>query len=128
MALYQEIIFLKHFFKGKYCIENVRPYYSLLIPAHQRERHLYWTNFNLPNILSDRTPPNMNMNTKRKGMEKNFAEFHEIEDLVKNYKGKQGKGKIIRNLVDYEAGRTIFETALCIIKKNNVNQISIFDQ
>src|SRR5690606_6356816 len=34
MALYQEIIFLKHFFKGKYCIENVNPYYTPLIPAH----------------------------------------------------------------------------------------------
>ena len=27
MSLYQEIIFLQHFFKGKYCIENVEPYY-----------------------------------------------------------------------------------------------------
>ena len=33
-----------------------------------------------------------------------------------------------RNLVDYEAGRTIFEIALGIEKKKNVNQISIFDK
>jgi hypothetical protein len=32
-----------------------------------------------------------------------------------------------RNLVDYEAGRTIFETFLGIEKKSNVNQVSIFD-
>jgi hypothetical protein len=32
-----------------------------------------------------------------------------------------------RNLVDYEAGRTIFETALGIVKKSNSKQTSIFD-
>jgi hypothetical protein len=32
-----------------------------------------------------------------------------------------------RNLVDYEAGRTIFETALGIIKKKDIKQTSIFD-
>ena len=32
-----------------------------------------------------------------------------------------------RNLVDYEAGKTILETALGIIKKSNTNQTSIFD-
>ena len=47
MKLYQEIIFLKHFFNGKYCVENVTPYYEPLIPAHKRGRHLFWTNFNL---------------------------------------------------------------------------------
>lgn len=31
MKLYQEIIFLKHFFKGKYCVENVKSYYNPLI-------------------------------------------------------------------------------------------------
>ncbi len=32
-----------------------------------------------------------------------------------------------RNLVDYEAGRTILETALGIIRKKDQKQISIFD-
>jgi hypothetical protein len=35
--------------------------------------------------------------------------------------------KMARNLVDYEAGKTILETALGIIKKSNINQTSIFD-
>jgi DNA (cytosine-5)-methyltransferase 1 len=50
IKLYEEIIFLKHYFKGKYCVENVIPYYDPLIPAQKRGRHLYWTNFNLPNV------------------------------------------------------------------------------
>ena len=41
-------------FKGKFVVENVIPYYEPLIPAQKRGRHLYWTNFNLPSILSDR--------------------------------------------------------------------------
>ena len=48
MKLYQEIIFLEAFFNGKYCVENVFPFYEPLIKAKKRGRHLYWTNFNLP--------------------------------------------------------------------------------
>ena len=32
-----------------------------------------------------------------------------------------------RNLVDYEAGKTIFETALGIITKQDINQTDLFD-
>ena len=54
MNLYQEVLFLKHYFKGKYVVENVIPYYKPLIEAKKRGRHLYWTNFNLPYNLNDR--------------------------------------------------------------------------
>lgn len=127
MTLYQQIIFLDTFFKGKYCIENVKPYYEPLIPAKTRGRHLYWTNFNLPNVLSNRTPPSMNMGTKRKrDIDVAFSKFHKIDCLIKNYKGSQRKDKIVRNLVDYEAGSTIFETALGIISNKNPKQMELF--
>ena len=46
MALYQEIIFLKHFFKeGKYCVENVVSYYDPLIKPQLLHRHYFWANF-----------------------------------------------------------------------------------
>ena len=54
MKLYQEILFLDNYFEGKYCIENVIPFYEPLIPAKKRGRHLYWTNFNLPSNLGER--------------------------------------------------------------------------
>jgi len=50
MSLYEEIIFLKHFAKCKWVIENVVPYYGALIPATKINRHLYWSNFNLSPI------------------------------------------------------------------------------
>jgi hypothetical protein len=31
-----------------------------------------------------------------------------------------------RNLVDYEAGKTILETALGVIRKQNENQLDLF--
>ena len=121
MKLYQEIILLKHYFKGKYVVENVIPYYEPLIPAQKRGRHLYWTNFNLPNSLSERK-----INLAKKGNEYlDLLKFHEIN--LSTYKGTQTRQKIARNLVDYEAGKTIFETALGIIKNNNTSQTNIFD-
>ena len=44
MNLYQEIILLQHFFEGKWCVENVIPYYDLMIPAQQFSRHMFWMN------------------------------------------------------------------------------------
>jgi len=127
MGLYQEVIFLQYHFNGKYVVENVTPYYEPLIPANKRGRHLYWTNFKLPNILSNRIPPNMNCNKNiSKKVVDDFTKYHLLQDILNKYNGKQSKGKIARNLVDYEAGKTILETALGIIKDNNKEQIKLF--
>ena len=121
MKLYQEIIFLQNHYKGKYCVENVNPYYQPLIPGNKRGRHLYWTNFKLPAVLSCRKSPA----SKREGDEfKQLFKFHDYD--FHKYKGSQRVLKIARNLVDYEAGRTIFETALNITRSNNVKQSKLF--
>jgi len=45
MGLYQEILLLKHFFKGDWVVENVIAYYNPLIPpAAEIGRHHYWSN------------------------------------------------------------------------------------
>jgi DNA (cytosine-5)-methyltransferase 1 len=123
MKLYQEIIFLDNFFKGKYVVENVVPFYPPLIPAKKRGRHLYWTNFNLPNNINERHNPDF---TRVKNHIEVMSKFHDY-DFTK-YKGEQRRKKIANNLVDYKAGKTILEVALGIIKKQNVNQKSIFDE
>ena len=120
MKLYEEIILLNKFYKGKYCVENVIPFYEPLINAHKRGRHLYWTNFKLPNNLNERKSPEM----RGKGTIDRFSKFHNY-DFYK-YKGKQHRGKMSRNLVDYEAGKTIFETMLGIARKENINQEELF--
>ena len=46
MKLYQEIILLKHSFKGDWVVENVIPYYEPLIrPINKIQRHCFWSNF-----------------------------------------------------------------------------------
>ena len=119
MKLYQEILFLKHYFNGKYVVENVIPYYEPLISAKKRGRHLYWTNFNLPNKIGRNNVDNFS-----KTDIESLSNYHDYN--FRKYKGKQSIGKVGRNLVDYEAGKTIFETALGIIKKQNVNQTELF--
>lgn len=121
VKLYEEVIFLEHWFSGKYCVENVIPYYTPLIPAKKRGRHLYWTNFNLPNELSERKASIMGGRNEVKA----WSVYHEY-DFAK-YKGGQRTDKIARNLVDYEAGRTILETAVGIIRKENPNQLEFFE-
>ena len=124
LKLYEEIIFLDNFFEGKYCVENVTPYYDPLISAQKRGRHLYWTNFKLPSDLKERKIDGSLCLMKN---EVNYlCEFHDFD--FRKYKGTQRIDKMARNLVDYEAGKTILETALGIYNQNkNTNQLSIFD-
>lgn len=119
MKLYQEIIFLEHHCKGKYVVENVIPYYEPMFNPKKRGRHLYWTNFNLPSNLNDRR-----FNISQAKDELNgLCKFHNYD--FKKYKGEQRVMKMARNLVDYEAGRTILETALNIHNSNQSNQLTI---
>jgi len=120
LKLYEEIIFLENYFEGKYCVENVIPFYEPLIPAQKRGRHLYWTNFRLPNDLGERKSSIM----EAKDEVKRWCVFHDY-DFTK-YKGEQRLDKIARNLVDYEAGLTIFNTARGIITKSNLKQTELF--
>lgn len=119
MKLYQEILFLQHYFKGKWVVENVIPYYEPLIQAKKRGRHLYWTNFALPNDLGDRR---FNISSAKDELN-GLCKFHDYD--FKQYKGTQSKIKIGRNLVDYEAGKTILETVMGIQRKSNVNQLEL---
>ena len=121
MKLYQEIIFLKTFYKGKYVVENVIPYYEPLIPANKRDRHLYWTNFNLPANLNGRKNPDL---SRTKNLITVMSKYHDYD--FRQYKGKQLMNKIARNLVDYEAGKTIFETMLGIVRREDINQEELF--
>lgn len=120
MSLYQEIIFLDTHFKGKYVVENVIPYYKPLIEAQKRGRHLYWANFNIPQVLSDRK---VKVGSGTNEVSK-LCDFHDID--LSTYKGKQRKDKVARNLVDYEAGKTILDTAMNVMYQESLEQAKLF--
>ena len=121
MSLYQQIIFLDNFFDGKYVIENVIPYYEPLIFAKKRGRHLYWTNFSLPNNLSGVKNPDFTR--LNKDHIKVMSKYHDYD--FNKYKGKQPRKKIANNLVYYEDGKIILETVMGIKQNNNTNQLKI---
>lgn len=105
MSLYQEIIFLKHNFKGKFVVENVKPYYKPLIePDYNLQRHLFWCNFEIP----------------YKDFEKDNIRTSQIPDLQKLYgydlsKYKlSNKRQVLRNCVKPELGKYIKD---CINKE-----------
>ena len=121
MSLYQEIIFLENYFKGKWVVENVIPYYTPLIPAQKRGRHLYWANFTLPQNLSNRT---IQISAGDDEVSR-LCEFHDYD--FRKYKGEQRIDKVARNLVDYEAGLTIFLCAVGAFKSNSIHQPELWN-
>jgi len=122
MKLYQEVILLNHYFKGKWVVENVSPYYEPLIPAYKIGRHLYWSNFQLTQPKEIRK---VKITTTGSGV-KELCEFHKYD--FRKYKGEQRLNKIARNLVDYEVGKHIFDIARGIYNHYNSKQKSIFDE
>lgn len=118
MKLYEEIILLTHHALNnqKWVVENVNGYYEPLIKSEKRGRHLFWSNFKIPVINKKDKTGKMNWESKYEPLK----EYHGIEKF--DYKGNQNKLKILRNLVDYEVGKTIFETALGIIRKSDIKQ------
>jgi DNA (cytosine-5)-methyltransferase 1 len=141
MSLYQEIIFLDNFFEGKYCVENVIPYYKPLIPATQRHRHLYWSNFKIRSTGKGNPPKESTVVKKEvriQGRRKNFikedsasllAKKYGFEPIEKNiYIGdNHSLGQIFRNCVDPKEGLFILNCARGVIEKENVNQTDLFD-
>jgi DNA (cytosine-5)-methyltransferase 1 len=121
MKLYEEVIFLDYHFKGKYVVENVIPYYEPMLNPLKRHRHLYWCNFKLPQKLSSRDNSG---SLNQKGVIQDLIDFHNYD--FRKYKGKQNALKIARNLVDYEAGKTILDTALGILNKPQPQQQQLF--
>lgn len=104
MTLYSEIIFLQHYAKGKWVVENVVPYYTPLIkPTIKLDRHFFWSNFDISSMKFEK--PNVKHNkvtgkTDRYGI------------TLVGYKLKHRKDQIIRNCVNPELGLHILN---CVI-------------
>ena len=74
----------------------------------------------MPNTLSKRKNPDL---SRTKNLITALSNFHDYD--FRKYKGSQRKNKIARNLVDYEAGKTILESVL-EINKNKYKQTELF--
>jgi len=84
IQLYQEILFLKHYFKGRWAVENVISFYEPLIKPTKLGRHYIWSNF----TIHDRQ--------------------FKCKDIRK-LSGTSAKDKLLRNMVEPELGLHILK-------------------
>jgi len=107
MKLYEEILFLKHWFKGKWVVENVISYYNPLVKPQEAHRHYFWSNFNISNNIK---LPTLNI----RGTKEHYSELYGI-DLSK-FKVKD-KRQLLRNCVHPKLGLHILKCAMGKIKQ-----------
>lgn len=120
MILYQEIILLRNWFKGKYCVENVVSYYDPLITPIETGGHYYWTNFTIKKINITRGIGGMGAGRVKKRAEKLGFDLTEFNLNHKMFE------KVINNCVEPETGLHILNRALEIKEHENVKQPQLF--
>ena len=112
MKLWQEIILLKTFFDGKYCIENVKSYYLPLYPPQEIGRHYFWANFRIGDIKVDYQIDTMNRQASKEKQRKaiireaqipEFLALHDLKDF-----DLPNKRQVLRNCVLPKIGLHIF--------------------
>jgi DNA (cytosine-5)-methyltransferase 1 len=103
MKLYQEIILLSTHFDGLYVVENVKPYYDVLIkPKIELQRHYFWTNYEIGQA-------------EFKGENLRTAQIPDLEALhgvdLSEYK-LSNKRQVLRNCILPDLGLHVFRHAL----------------
>ena len=102
MQLYEEIIFLQYYYKGKFIVENTKPYYEPLIkPTNILQRHIFWCNF----PIESKEYSASGLRTKNK-----ISDF-DIGLDISNTK-ISNKRQVLRNCIDPELGLYIFESMI----------------
>ena len=109
MKLYEEILLLRGYFKGKYCVENVIGWYEPLIAPQELEKHYFWTNFIV-------TPFGNNESRSHRGT----IEELQTKKCFNLDKYKIDKRTILRNYVEPETGKHILD---CALGKNKQKQL-----
>lgn len=108
MSLYQEILFLQHFYKGKWVVENVVPFYEPLIPGKILGRHMYWSNFDVGDY-KEPIPKDFinlaNLAGKKKLMD--WLDIHYEENIY--YGSNHCPAQILRNCVHPNEGKAILD-------------------
>lgn len=101
MTLYEEILFLKHHAQNLWVIENVVPYYEPMMNPQKRNRHLYWANFDIPELTkhSDNIRGNQ------------IADLESLYGYDLSKYRLPNKRQVLRNCVAPITGREILDAA-----------------
>lgn len=102
MSLYEEIVFLQYHSEALWVVENVVPYYPPMLNPVKRNRHLYWSNFHIPEMPK---------------LVENLRAMNKVSDLeaLHGYDLSQyripNKRQVLRNCVAPETGLQILQAA-----------------
>lgn len=127
MKLYQEIILLQEWFKGKYVVENVISYYEPLIKPQESGRHYFWSNFTIP-----KKDYGVQIGTLMHGTRKRIIREVQIPELMSlhgfdlNEIKIPNKRQVLRNCVFPELGLLILDMARGIIRVEKSTQQNLF--
>jgi DNA (cytosine-5)-methyltransferase 1 len=128
MALYQEIILLQTFFKGKFIIENVKSYYEPLIKPQISGRHYFWANFKIPMLKFEKQIGRMNgkkTDLGGKGQSELRTNNHKKLGFDLSKYNNIDKQKVLNNCVAPEIGLAILNSVLGIKKAGNQKELFV---
>jgi len=107
MKLYEEILLLTYWFKGKWVVENVVSYYDPLIKPFVLHNHYFWANFVISGKSDDvRGIIRMSVDESIQHKENKFDFDLSMFDVSKKL-----KQKMLNNCVNPETGLFIFNQA-----------------
>ena len=111
MTLYEEILFLHHFFKGKWVVENVIPFYDPLInPTQKIGRHCFWNNYRFDVNDIKRPSKFINLsNVAGKNALMGWLGIHYEKNIY--YDGNHCPAQVLRNCVHPDIGKQIYDAA-----------------
>jgi len=111
--LFEEIIFLNTYFKGKWFVENVVPYYEPYGNPTKMGRHLFWSNFDITPMDDLPKSPKGMMNLATIGQKKTMMDWlgiHYDENIY--YGNNHCPVQILRNCVHPSLGNHVFNCLL----------------
>jgi DNA (cytosine-5)-methyltransferase 1 len=117
LQLYEEIIFLQHYYKGLFVAENVLPFYEPLVPPSVKlGRHLFWSNFGIrPAQFDEPDVEQFGINA--------LQAFHGFD--LTGYQISGRRDTPLRNCVPAQIGEYILNCALGKVASFS-NQLTIF--
>lgn len=118
LKLYQEIsMLMNNWYKGKWVVENVIPYYTPWItPSIEIDRHYFWCNFKVNKIKVE----------KEKAIALQTGSNGRYGFNLKGVKMKHDKRQILRNLVNPKIGKHFLDRVMDIESHSGIIQGTLF--
>jgi DNA (cytosine-5)-methyltransferase 1 len=113
MKLWQEIIFLEHYFEGDWVVENVESFYRQPVKPQRAANHYFWSNFTIPEIESAKqihNGGNVSRWEELYGFDLSCYSFESVE-----------KRKVLRNCVHPEVGEAILDA--CGTRQQSLKEV-----